>query len=150
MPSDLQRCTFWGGSSAGQSSGLIIRRSWVRAPPAPPPPKSQPHHSDRAHCARTAFSGRDNGNETSDLSARRLAVSALADGGAFRYARTGPIPDGRHIASWQQDGISPAPVPMTLRVIPSDGTGGRVVLRRRQQPVLADPGHAPVRWAPVP
>ena len=25
-----------GGSSAGQSSGLIIRRSWVRAPPAPP------------------------------------------------------------------------------------------------------------------
>jgi hypothetical protein len=24
-----------GGSSAGQSSGLIIRRSWVRAPPAP-------------------------------------------------------------------------------------------------------------------
>ncbi len=28
------RC--WGGSSAGQSSGLIIRRSWVRAPPAPP------------------------------------------------------------------------------------------------------------------
>ncbi len=27
---------FGGGSSAGQSSGLIIRRSWVRAPPAPP------------------------------------------------------------------------------------------------------------------
>src|SRR6185437_13972000 len=25
-----------GGSSAGQSSGLIICRSWVRAPPAPP------------------------------------------------------------------------------------------------------------------
>ena len=29
-------CTRRGGSSAGQSSGLIIRRSWVRAPPAPP------------------------------------------------------------------------------------------------------------------
>ena len=26
----------WVGSSAGQSSGLIICRSWVRAPPAPP------------------------------------------------------------------------------------------------------------------
>jgi 4'-phosphopantetheinyl transferase EntD len=26
----------WGGSSAGQSSGLIIRRSWVRSPAAPP------------------------------------------------------------------------------------------------------------------
>gem|GEM_PF-4496947 len=27
-----------GGSSAGQSSGLIIRRSWVRAPAAPQAP----------------------------------------------------------------------------------------------------------------
>jgi hypothetical protein len=36
-------CTrFWGGSSAGQSSGLIIRRSWVRAPPAPPAQRSSP------------------------------------------------------------------------------------------------------------
>ena len=31
---NVQRCR--GGSSAGQSSGLIIRRSWVRVPPAPP------------------------------------------------------------------------------------------------------------------
>ena len=33
--------TPWGGSSAGQSMGLIIPGSWVRAPPAPPGPDLQ-------------------------------------------------------------------------------------------------------------
>src|SRR5690606_26790843 len=42
-----------GGSSAGKSSGLIIRRSWVQAPPAPPSPGGGGTRGARSRrCAR--------------------------------------------------------------------------------------------------
>ena len=48
-----------GGSSAGQSSGLIIRRSWVQAPPAPPGltcGNAVRHRHDRARSPQTVRS----------------------------------------------------------------------------------------------
>src|SRR3954454_3913553 len=54
-----------GGSSVGQSKGLIIPGSWVRAPPAPPPaqtrgldPAQRPHRGISSSCDTCQFLGR--------------------------------------------------------------------------------------------
>ena len=66
-----------GGSSAGQSSGLIIRRSWVRAPPAPPAvliPAARPAGCRRRCGVRTRGSTAPRTGGT----ARRAAGSSAA------------------------------------------------------------------------
>jgi hypothetical protein len=64
-----------GGSSAGQSSGLIIRRSWVRVPAAPPTP-TQPHvparQAMKLMTLRSRYAGERSAPQGKSLAGRRF------------------------------------------------------------------------------
>ena len=90
----------WGGSSAGQSSGLIIRRSWVRSPAAPPAVSPTSGHSVRRARRRGAAAALGRHLDR-DVQGDR---SYLARDAELAYAGNVHVAEGRTVAGVKPGG----------------------------------------------